>query len=91
MNTMWSIDDFFPENGSTVFYPGSHRWERDFRPNLFVTTMAIPGTKGEEVPDYDDPAVVDVTDVIPAQGSSWTLVAAPGGTDASTDEKVTTP
>jgi ectoine hydroxylase-related dioxygenase (phytanoyl-CoA dioxygenase family) len=26
-NTMWAFDDFFPENGSTRFVPGSHRWE----------------------------------------------------------------
>ena len=28
MNTMWSFDDFFPENGvDPCSFPGSHRWE----------------------------------------------------------------
>lgn len=25
-NTMWALDDFTPENGATLLYPGSHRW-----------------------------------------------------------------
>jgi ectoine hydroxylase-related dioxygenase (phytanoyl-CoA dioxygenase family) len=24
--TIWAIDDFTPDNGATVLYPGSHRW-----------------------------------------------------------------
>src|SRR6202000_2992953 len=26
--TIWAIDDFTPDNGSTVVFPGSHRWGR---------------------------------------------------------------
>ena len=32
---------------------GSHRWDEVYRPNLFVSTMPIPGTEGELVPDVD--------------------------------------
>jgi ectoine hydroxylase-related dioxygenase (phytanoyl-CoA dioxygenase family) len=26
LSTLWAIDDFTPENGATLIYPGSHRW-----------------------------------------------------------------
>ncbi len=35
------------------FVVGSHRERTTYRPNLFVTTMAIPGTEGTDVPDED--------------------------------------
>ena len=28
INSMWALDDFTEQNGATVIYPGSHRWER---------------------------------------------------------------
>ena len=34
------------------FVKGSHRWTRNFRPNMFVTTTSLPDTEGEDVPDY---------------------------------------
>ena len=30
--TMWALDDFTPENGGTVLFPGSHRWDDDRNP-----------------------------------------------------------
>jgi len=50
--TAWvPLDPVTPSTGALEFARGSHRWERTFRPNLFVTTMALPDTEGEDVPD----------------------------------------
>jgi ectoine hydroxylase-related dioxygenase (phytanoyl-CoA dioxygenase family) len=39
--------------GAVRYARGSHRWDTTFRPNLFVTDDALPGTDGAEVPDVD--------------------------------------
>jgi ectoine hydroxylase-related dioxygenase (phytanoyl-CoA dioxygenase family) len=50
--TTWvPLDPVTSASGALEFVRGSHRWRRTFRPNLFVTTMALPDTEGEEVPD----------------------------------------
>ena len=41
------------ERRGAVRTRGSHRWDEVYRPNLFVSTMPIPGTEGELVPDVD--------------------------------------
>lgn len=52
MCTFWvPLDPTDEANGTLRFVAGSHRWEQDFRPNLFVTTDPIPGTEGDVVPD----------------------------------------
>jgi ectoine hydroxylase-related dioxygenase (phytanoyl-CoA dioxygenase family) len=52
--TMWvPLDVVTADSGAVSFVTGSHRWEAVHRPNLFVSTMAIPGTEGSEVPDID--------------------------------------
>jgi ectoine hydroxylase-related dioxygenase (phytanoyl-CoA dioxygenase family) len=43
---------------------GSHRWGTEYRPNLFVSAMAIPGTIGEDVPDVDALVAAGDCDVI---------------------------
>jgi ectoine hydroxylase-related dioxygenase (phytanoyl-CoA dioxygenase family) len=61
--TFWCpLDPVTPATGSLRFVRGSHRWDRTFRPNLFVIDEPIPGTEGERVPeiDSDDPAVLCV-------------------------------
>jgi ectoine hydroxylase-related dioxygenase (phytanoyl-CoA dioxygenase family) len=51
--TTWvPLDAVSAETGAVQFVRGSHRWTRRFRPNMFVTTMALPGTEGDDVPDY---------------------------------------
>jgi ectoine hydroxylase-related dioxygenase (phytanoyl-CoA dioxygenase family) len=58
--TSWvPLDPVTAESGAVRYVVGSHRDRTRYRPNLFVTTMAIPGTEGAEVPDYDDPDVVE--------------------------------
>lgn len=50
--TTWvPLDAVTSASGALEFVRGSHRWRRTFRPNLFVTTMALPDTEGEDVPD----------------------------------------
>ena len=42
LSTLWAIDDFTPDNGATLVYPGSHRWgdERPAElPDVVATTM----------------------------------------------------
>ena len=53
--TTWvPLDPVTAESGAVRYVVGSHLDRTRYRPNLFVTTMAIPGTDGAEVPDYDD-------------------------------------
>jgi ectoine hydroxylase-related dioxygenase (phytanoyl-CoA dioxygenase family) len=60
MCTVWiPLDPVDADNGAVRYVRGSHRDRTTFRPNLFVTTDALPGTEGIDVPDHsDDPAVV---------------------------------
>ena len=43
---------------------GSHRWDAVYRPNLFVSSMPIPGTEGELVPDVDALAAAGDAEVL---------------------------
>ena len=46
--TTWSpLDPVTRESGAVEYARGSHRWERDYRPNLFIDDRPIPGTEGE--------------------------------------------
>lgn len=62
MCTFWvPLDATDRSNGTLTFVAGSHRWQRDFRPNLFVTPEPIAGTEGEVVPDVlSDPDLADL-------------------------------
>ncbi len=52
--TTWCpLDPTDGETGAVRYARGSHRWDTVYRPNLFVSTMPIPGTEGELVPDVD--------------------------------------
>lgn len=51
--TTWvPLDPVRFDTGAVQFVKGSHLWKRQWRPNLFVTTMPLPDTEGDEVPDY---------------------------------------
>lgn len=50
--TFWvPLDPAGPETGAVRYVRGSHRWDEDFRPNLFSIPDPIPGTEGSVVPD----------------------------------------
>ena len=51
--TLWvPLDPVTFASGAVQFVKGSHRWERSFKPNMFVTTMSLPDTEGDDVPNY---------------------------------------
>lgn len=53
--TTWvPLDPVTAATGAVRFVAGSHRDRTRYRPNLFVTTMALPDTEGADVPDYDE-------------------------------------
>jgi ectoine hydroxylase-related dioxygenase (phytanoyl-CoA dioxygenase family) len=63
--TTWvPLDPVTAESGAVRYVIGSHLDRTRYRPNLFVTTMAIPGTEGAEVPDYDDVARVGAARIV---------------------------
>ena len=70
--TTWvPLDEVDASTGAMSFVRGSHRWPSLYRPNLFVSALAIPGTTGEEIPDIDALAAQGEIELV-----SWDL--APG-------------
>jgi ectoine hydroxylase-related dioxygenase (phytanoyl-CoA dioxygenase family) len=52
--TTWvPLDVVTEEMGAVRFVAGSHLDTTKYRPSMFVSELAIPGTDGVEVPDYD--------------------------------------
>lgn len=52
--TSWvPLDEVDSSTGSVRFVVGSHLDDTEYRPNMFVSDMQLPGTSGEDVPDYD--------------------------------------
>jgi ectoine hydroxylase-related dioxygenase (phytanoyl-CoA dioxygenase family) len=50
--TFWvPLDSAGRDTGAVQYVRGSHRWDEDFRPNLFSIPAPIPGTEGAVVPD----------------------------------------
>lgn len=70
--TTWvPLDYADAASGAMRFVRGSHRWPALYRPNLFVSTLSIPGTQGDAVPDVDALAAAGEVDLL-----AWEL--APG-------------
>jgi ectoine hydroxylase-related dioxygenase (phytanoyl-CoA dioxygenase family) len=68
---------------------GSHRSDEVYRPNLFVSTMPIPGTEGALVPDVDALGSAEVLTFATEPGDvvvhhARTLHAAGGNRSAAT-------
>lgn len=88
--TTWCpLDCVGPETGAVRYARGSHRWDAVYRPNLFVSTMPIPGTEGELVPDVDALASAEVLTFETEPGDvvvhhARTLHAAGGNRSSST-------
>jgi len=52
--TMWCpLDNVTSESGAVKFVAGSHLWPDVYQPNLFISSMVIPGTNGPAIPDID--------------------------------------
>lgn len=88
--TTWCpLDVVTAETGAVTYVRGSHRWTGEFQPNLFVSTMPIPGTRGEAVPDIEaDPGRYDLVSFETAPGDvvvhhARTIHGAPGNSSAT--------
>jgi ectoine hydroxylase-related dioxygenase (phytanoyl-CoA dioxygenase family) len=63
--TTWvPLDPTDETTGAVRYARGSHRGHEVYRPNLFVSSMPIPGTEGELVPDVDALATVGDAEVV---------------------------
>ncbi|MGZ6896570.1 MAG: phytanoyl-CoA dioxygenase family protein [Acidimicrobiia bacterium] len=63
--TTWCpLDPVTPATGAVRYVVGSHRRPETFRPNLFVSDLAIPGTEGPEVPDVDALAAAGACEIV---------------------------
>lgn len=63
--TTWiPLDHADAASGAMSFVKGSHRWNEVYRPNLFVSTMPIPGTEGDVVPDVDARATAGEIEIL---------------------------
>lgn len=52
--TFWTpIDSVDKSNGAMGYVPGSHRWTENYKANVFVDRMPIPGQEGEMLPDIE--------------------------------------
>lgn len=41
-------------SGAMGYVPGSHRWGQVYKPNVFVSELAFPGSEGPDLPSIDD-------------------------------------
>ena len=48
-----SPDPVREENGPMRYVRGSHKWMREFQPNVFISPLAFPGAEGEALPDIE--------------------------------------
>jgi hypothetical protein len=48
------LDRAGPGGGRLAYIPGSHRWGDIFKPNIFVSALAFPGSEGRDMPAIDD-------------------------------------
>ena len=47
---IWApVDPANAETGSIQYLRGSHRWNKDFKPNVFVASTAFPDAEGEDL------------------------------------------
>jgi ectoine hydroxylase-related dioxygenase (phytanoyl-CoA dioxygenase family) len=47
------VDPVRQEHGAMQYVRGSHKWQKDFQPNVFISPLAFPGADGDPVPDID--------------------------------------
>lgn len=51
----WIPLDFVnPAGGRLGYVPGSHRWGEVYKPNIFISSLAFPGSDGADMPAVDD-------------------------------------
>ncbi len=63
--TTWvPLDRVDASSGAVRYVVGSHLDRIRYRPNLFVTNASIPGTEGEQVPDFDTDEQLGATRIV---------------------------
>ena len=51
---MWvCVDPANEASGVPVYVRGSHKWGREFKPNLFLAQTPFPGSEGDDLPDIE--------------------------------------
>jgi ectoine hydroxylase-related dioxygenase (phytanoyl-CoA dioxygenase family) len=51
----WIPLDFAgPGGGRLAYIPGSHQWGDVYKPNIFVSALAFPGSEGSDMPAIDE-------------------------------------
>ncbi|MEL7027811.1 MAG: phytanoyl-CoA dioxygenase family protein, partial [Pseudomonadota bacterium] len=52
--TVWApVDKVTADSGPLRYIPKSHKWNKSYRPNIFISQMPFPGGYGEEMPDFE--------------------------------------
>ena len=52
---IWApVDPANQETGTIKYLRGSHRWNKDFKPNVFVASTPFPGAEGEDLHNQDE-------------------------------------
>jgi hypothetical protein len=52
---MWApVDHADRSSGALGYVRGSHRWRKTYKPNVFMSRLAMPGSEGDDLPDIDN-------------------------------------
>jgi hypothetical protein len=52
---VWApVDRASRETGAVGYVRGSHKWGTSFKPNVFMSRLAMPAAEGDELPDIDN-------------------------------------
>ncbi|HEY4112846.1 MAG TPA: acyl-homoserine-lactone synthase [Rhizomicrobium sp.] len=52
---MWiCVDDADAKSGAPFYLRGSHRWGREFAPNVFMAQTRLPGSAGDDLDDIEE-------------------------------------
>lgn len=51
--TIWIPVDPVAAAASVHYVRGSHRWNKFYKPNIFLSTMTFPGSEGDELPEIE--------------------------------------
>jgi hypothetical protein len=51
---MWvCVDHADAKAGAPLYIRGSHKWHREFKPNVFLAQTVLPGSEGDDLPDIE--------------------------------------
>jgi ectoine hydroxylase-related dioxygenase (phytanoyl-CoA dioxygenase family) len=47
------VDPVRDEHGPMQYVRGSHKWQKSFQPNVFISPLSLPGAEGDPVPQVE--------------------------------------